>query len=288
MRTKKIIAGVCASLMLAASAIPTVTAAESVKVTVGNTTAAPGETFSVKMELSDIPSAGINACDFGIKYDSSVLTITDVALGDLAKGDDTSVEGMPDPWTYNIEENLVCVTYGVGTTNTDFYMTGSGTFLTISGTVSETAAAGTKSNLDVVAVDRLIKPSSSSVNDEIIFGVYGKDEEAPVVYDPTITNGYVEVTGGETNESTEATGETGNTGESIDFGEVSLLGDVDVDGRVNSTDIVILNQYLISITEYPLKSSTAYANADCDGNKELNSKDSMAIINHTLGAALLS
>ena len=106
MRTKKLLAGACASLMNAASAITTVTAAESVNVTIGNATAAPGETFTVKMELSDIPSAGINACDFGIKYDSSVLTIDDVALGDLAKGDDTSVEGMPDPFVYNIEDNL--------------------------------------------------------------------------------------------------------------------------------------------------------------------------------------
>lgn len=163
MRTKKLLAGVCASLMIAASAITTVTAAESVNVTIGNATAAPGETFTVKMELSDIPSAGINACDFGIKYDSSVLTIDDVALGDLAKGDDTSVEGMPDPFVYNIEDNLVCVTYGVGTSNTDFYMTGSGTFLTISGTVSKSAAPGTKSDLEIVAVDRLTTPTSSSV-----------------------------------------------------------------------------------------------------------------------------
>lgn len=194
MRTKKLLAGACASLMIAASAITTVTAAESVNVTIGNATAAPGETFTVKMELSDIPSAGINACDFGIKYDSSVLTIDDVALGDLAKGDDTSVEGMPDPFVYNIEDNLVCVTYGVGTSNTDFYMTGSGTFLTISGTVSQSAAPGTKSDLEIVAVDRLTTPTSSSVNDEIIFGLYGSDEEV-IVYDPTITNGYVEVEG---------------------------------------------------------------------------------------------
>ena len=49
MRTKKLLAGACASLMIAASAITTVTAAESVNVTIGNATAAPGETFTVKM-----------------------------------------------------------------------------------------------------------------------------------------------------------------------------------------------------------------------------------------------
>ena len=283
MRTKKLLAGACASLMIAASAITTVTAAESVNVTIGNATAAPGETFTVKMELSDIPSAGINACDFGIKYDSSVLTIDDVALGDLAKGDDTSVEGMPDPFVYNIEEDLVCVAYGVGTTNTDFYMTGSGTFLTISGTVSESAAPGTKSDLEIVAVDRQTTPTSSSVNDEIIFGLYSSDEEAPIVYDPTITNGYVEVEGEATTEES-----TGNTGTSIDFGEVTLLGDTNRDDVIDSTDIVVLNKYLLNKVQYPLQDSSAYANGDCDKDKDLTTKDSLFIILHVLGIELLN
>lgn len=283
MRTKKLLAGACASLMIAASAITTVTAAESVNVTIGNATAAPGETFTVKMELSDIPSAGINACDFGIKYDSSVLTIDDVALGDLAKGDDTSVEGMPDPFVYNIEEDLVCVAYGVGTTNTDFYMTGSGTFLTISGTVSESAAPGTKSDLEIVAVDRQTTPTSSSVNDEIIFGLYSSDEEAPIVYDPTITNGYVEVEGEATTEES-----TGNTGTSIDFGEVTLLGDTNRDDVIDSTDIVVLNKYLLNKVQYPLQDSSAYANGDCDKDKDLTTKDSLFIIQYVLGIELLN
>lgn len=268
--------------MIAASAITTVTAAESVNVTIGNATAAPGETFTVKMELSDIPSAGINACDFGIKYDSSVLTIDDVALGDLAKGDDTSVEGMPDPFVYNIEDNLVCVTYGVGTSNTDFYMTGSGTFLTISGTVSQSAAPGTKSDLEIVAVDRLTTPTSSSVNDEIIFGLYGSDEEV-IVYDPTITNGYVEVEGEATTEES-----TGNTGTSIDFGEVTLMGDTNRDDVIDSTDIVVLNKYLLNKVQYPLQDSSAYANGDCDKDKDLTTKDSLFIIQHVLGIELLN
>lgn len=282
MRTKKLLAGACASLMITASAITTVTAAESVNVTIGNATAAPGETFTVKMELSDIPSAGINACDFGIKYDSSVLTIDDVALGDLAKGDDTSVEGMPDPFVYNIEDNLVCVTYGVGTSNTVFYMTGSGTFLTISGTVSQSAAPGTKSDLEIVAVDRLTTPTSSSVNDEIIFGLYGSDEEV-IVYDPTITNGYVEVEGEATTEES-----TGNTGTSIDFGEVTLMGDTNRDDVIDSTDIVVLNKYLLNKVQYPLQDSSAYANGDCDKDKDLTTKDSLFIIQHVLGIELLN
>ncbi|MDE5649030.1 MAG: dockerin type I repeat-containing protein, partial [Oscillospiraceae bacterium] len=187
--------------------------------------------------------------------------------------------GMPDPFQCNIEDDLVCIIYGLGTTNTDYYMTGSGTFLTISGTVSETAASGTKSDLEIVAVDRTTTPTSTAVNEDIIFGYLGSDEEAPVIYDPTITNGYVEVTGDDTTDNTEDT--------SIDFGEVSKLGDVNVDGLVNSTDIVVLNKYLISASKYQLSSATAYANADCDMDKSLTSKDSMAIVNHILEVTLL-
>lgn len=68
----------------------------------------------------------------------------------------------------------------------------------------------------------------------------------------------------------------------IDWSRV-LYGDVDVDGAVNSTDIVILNQYLLSKEEYPLKNATAMENADTVYDKEIKSNDSMAIINFVLG-----
>lgn len=72
----------------------------------------------------------------------------------------------------------------------------------------------------------------------------------------------------------------------IDWSRV-LYGDVDVDGTVNSTDIVILNQYLLSKEEYPLKNATALENADTVYDKEIKSNDSMAIINYILGISSL-
>ena len=126
-------------------------------------------------------------------------------------------------------------------------------------------------------------PTSSSVNDEIIFGLYSSDEEAPIVYDPTITNGYVEVEGEATTEES-----TGNTGTSIDFGEVTLLGDTNRDDVIDSTDIVVLNKYLLNKVQYPLQDSSAYANGDCDKDKDLTTKDSLFIIQHVLGIELLN
>ncbi len=67
----------------------------------------------------------------------------------------------------------------------------------------------------------------------------------------------------------------------IDWDRV-LYGDVNVDKSVNSTDVVVLNKYLLSDEAYALKNATAKENANCVYDEELNSKDSMAIINYVL------
>ena len=279
MRTKKVLAGVVASLMLAA-AMPTVMAADSFGVTISNQKVAAGEEFKLTMDMSDIPAEGINACDFGIKYDSSVLTISDVALGDIASAKDNStVEGMPGPFEYGVEDGLISVIYGLGTTDSSYYIKGSGTFLTITGTVSETAAAG-KYDLSVVAVDR--KGKDDAVNTDVIFANYDANGKA-TVYTPTFTDGYVEVEG-DTTEPTEATEPTTEASQpSIEFGKVTKVGDVDVDGAISATDAVLLNKYILSSTEYPLASPTAYANADCVTDKKIDLSDSSALIGVLIG-----
>ena len=190
MKAKKILAGVCASVMLAATAIPVVSAADSVKVTVGNTKAKAGENFSVTVDLADIPAAGINGCDFGIKFDSSVISITGVEKGALAKDDTDALDGVKSLET-NVENGFVSIVYGVSGTT----VTGSGTFVTLTGKVNASAAAGTKADLKVVAIDRTAKPAGSETNADIIFGYLKDDNKTFVNYDPTITNGWVEVEG---------------------------------------------------------------------------------------------
>ncbi len=62
-----------------------------------------------------------------------------------------------------------------------------------------------------------------------------------------------------------------------------LVGDVDQDGYVNSTDIVILNKYLTDPEKYPLVNEDAYLAAntkldyDANGNPLLNNEDVQAI-----------
>lgn len=272
MKAKKILAGACASLMLATVAIPAVSAAETVKVTVGNAKAAAGEKFSVTVDLSDIPAAGINACDFGIKYDSSALSITSVKAGALAKEDTAALDGVSALET-GLDAGFVSVIYGLGTTDTSSYMTGSGTFITLEGTVSNAAKAG-KYDLEIVPVDRLANPDGSATNSDIIFGNLAEDNTTYTVYDPTITNGYVEVTGNveETGETGE-TGETEETSESIDLPPVTKLGDVDCNDEVALADSIMLSKYLLSKEMYPL-TPQGLANADVTKDGEVGPTDS--------------
>lgn len=301
MKSKKILAGVCASLMLAATAIPTVTAADTVKVTVGNAQAKAGATFSIDVELDSIPAAGINACDFGIKYDSSIITVTGVTAGPLAKADDASLSGVNALET-NIENGLVSVIYGLGTTEA---MTGSGVFLTLTGKVSASASAGDKANLEIVAVDRLAAPTVSTNNEDIIFGNLGSDNVTATVYTPTITNGWVEVIGDEqptekpTGEqpTTEApTTETPTTEKPTTQGPTTAaptppvdikptaLGDVDCNGEACAVaDIVILSKYLINQSIVTI-TPQGLANANVNFDDIVDSRDLMSITEFALGA----
>lgn len=266
MKAKKILAGACASLMLATVAVPAVSAAETVKVTVGNAKAEAGGKFSVTVDLSDIPAAGINACDFGIQYDSSALSITSVKAGELAKEDTATLEGVSALET-GIDAGFVSVIYGLGTTDAGSYMTGSGTFVTLEGTVSNTAKAG-KYDLEIVPVDRLANPDGSATNSDIIFGNLAEDNTTYTVYDPTIVNGYVEVTG-----DVVETGETEETSESIDLPPVTMLGDVDDNGEVALADSIMLSKYLLSAQMYPL-TPQGLANADVTKDGEVGTTDS--------------
>ena len=320
MKAKKILAGVCASVMLAATAIPVVSAADSVKVTVGNTKAKAGEDFSVTVDLADIPAAGINGCDFGIKFDSSVISITGVEKGALAKDDTDALDGVKSLET-NVENGFVSIVYGVSGTT----VTGSGTFVTLKGKVNASAAAGTKADLKVVAIDRTAKPAGSETNADIIFGYLKDDNKTFVNYDPTITNGWVEVEGeaptqapteaptqapteAPTQAPTQAPPTEAPTNAPVDNPtqapsqapatdaptqaptqaptakadvKPTKLGDVDLNTIVELNDIIVLAKYLINSTAYPLNDQ-AKANADVNKDTLINVADLSKLIEHNL------
>ncbi|MGN1480640.1 pectate lyase family protein [Porcipelethomonas sp.] len=68
----------------------------------------------------------------------------------------------------------------------------------------------------------------------------------------------------------------------------TLYGDVNLDGTVSSTDVVLLNKYLLSQTEYPLPELSSYANADCEYDGIIDLVDSSKITENVLGITPLS
>jgi len=69
--------------------------------------------------------------------------------------------------------------------------------------------------------------------------------------------------------------------EIIDWDYV-LYGDVNLDQKISSADVVALNKYLVNKTAYALKNATARENADCKYDTVLSQEDSVAIINFCL------
>jgi len=302
MKAKKILAGVCASMMLAATTIPNVLAA-GVNLTVGSAKAKAGETFSVKVDLAPASGSKINGCDFGIKYDSSVITITGVEKGELAKDDTDSLDGVKSLET-NIESGLVSIVYGVSGTAID----GSGTFVTLTGKVNASAKAGDKSPLEVVAIDRQAKPTGTDKNADIIIGYLEDDNKTFTNYTPTIVNGVVEVEG--TSEPTTvpkdepttvpkdepttlpkddptapqtepSTPPTDKPADVVNPAKVSKLGDVDLNGLVELNDIIVLAKNLLNAKSNPLNDEQK-ANADVTKDGAVNSADLSKIIEHNL------
>ena len=67
-----------------------------------------------------------------------------------------------------------------------------------------------------------------------------------------------------------------------------LMGDVNQDGVVDTTDVRELNKYLMSDTQFPLSEKAILAanvinDYDNDGNPKIESKDAMKITNYCLG-----
>ncbi len=298
MKTKKLIAGLISAVTMATvSASAIATAAEAFNVKISSAEAAAGEDFTLTMDLSNIPADGINGCEFGISYDPSLVSISNVALGDGVYADD---EGLVNPLEYNIESDVVSVMYAIGSQDAANYLKGDVSFLNISGTVKSDAAAGSKATFKVVPIDRASTPGSTDQNADIVFGHMTSDDKI-TKYDPTFTDGVLTVNGEKPigSDSTKPTQPKPTASEStkptqpkptaapptVNFGKPSKYGDVNVDGKVNVTDVVKLNLYLLDSEQYPLGNETvgadvAAANADVVRDQVLNSSDSLLIMNY--------
>lgn len=275
MKTKRMIAGLAAAATLIAATVSSVaTAAESVGVKISSQEVKAGGSYELTLSLENIPSAGINACDFGISYDSSLVTVDSLALADGV----TATEGdLPSPFEYNIESDVVSVMYALGASDASSYLKGSTALLTISGTVNKDAKAGSDAVFKIVPVDRASAPGSSTSNSSVIFGCMGADGTA-TAYTPQYTDGHVTVAGSTVaTDPTTATDPT-NPPATEDIADGTKYGDVNVDNDISVADVVELNKYLLN-TSMTLKPG-GKENADVVRDNSIDTKDSTLLVNY--------
>ncbi len=233
---KAVSAAAAAVISASMMCVPYVSAAQELKISVDSITAQAGEQFEVNVNLSDVPAAGISGIEFAVKYDSALITVTDVVEGEASKtgasdgeldkeGDlaDSSVNGSYSCLSYNINKNnsTVDIIWLTGL-DSSYYIRNDGVLLTIKGTVNGNASG--KAELEVVPISR----SNIDGDNNSIYATVGDDAELSV---PEIQNGVISIS-----QDTES--------------DPSVIkGDVNTDGTVDVRDVTLMNQFIVQISD---------------------------------------
>ena len=296
MGTKRFFAGAVAFVMTVMStAAITASAADTVKVAADKVTAAAGKEFSLNVSLSGVPKDGIRACEFALKYDSSIIEVTGVKAGTIAdtgadaKEADISKEA-PSFGVNYATAGVVNVEWSTGLTSSDYWIKSDGVLFTVEGTVKSTAKAGDVSKVEIVLIDRASFEGSSDKNTEIVFA--NISGSTVTKYETSVSNGSVTVEGTEPTDAptkptdaptTEATTATSPEATKATSGNVDpnvKYGDVNVDGEVGIADVVLLNKYLVKSASL---SEQGKANADAYSDEKLDASDALSILKFLVG-----
>nr|AEV59005.1 scaffoldin C [Ruminococcus flavefaciens] len=237
MKTKKVVVGAIAAAMLSLSVcslMPVAAAGETVQISAGKTTARVGGEFSVDVSLADIPSSGIQALDFAVTYDSSVLTITSVDAGALVTKIPQSADAsasLSDLYESSINKNegYVSLIWSTAAEDSSYWLKGDGVFCTIKGTVSSSAKNGTTTPLSIKPIDRETYSGSKKVNGTIGCGYESNGK--PVKLEVKTIDGEVSI--GEP--ATQPT---------------IVRGDANCDGVVELADAILIMQSLANPDKY--------------------------------------
>ncbi len=270
MKTKRIIASALAFIMATTAAASSVFAAgETVTISASKTEASAGSSFSVDISFSGVPATAIQSCEFAIKYDSSVLSITGVDAGEItntgADNAESDISGdCPAFFEDHSVNGTINMTWCTGLEDKNYWISEDGVFATISGTVASGAAAG-EYPIEIVAISR---DDLNGTNDSIYAGYV--ENESAVEYSTSVANGAVIIVG-ETQVTTTGTTTTTN---SIEISDV-LYGDTNLDGVVTLVDLVYLNKRLSNAVKFNAQQE---ANADCKKDGEIVSSDATALL----------
>ncbi|MCI7258259.1 MAG: cohesin domain-containing protein [Ruminococcus sp.] len=267
MKTKRTMAGILAMAMAASAlAFNPVFAAGEIGISAEKVSAKAGAEFTLAVSLKDVPSTGVGGCEFSLAYDSSIVTVTGVTAGTIAQtgADDqeSAFAGEAPSFDSNFSAaGVIDVIYSTGLTDSAYMVKQDGVFLTITGTVNESAKVGDVSDFKIQPIDRETTPGSGTKNDQIVFASIAEDGTVSS-YDTVVSDGSVTVVGD--GEVTTATTTVSNptTTETTTGGTVTdNIGDVNLDGVVDILDAVMLNKYLAGVVQL---SDQAKRNANCD------------------------
>nr|AEV58491.1 scaffoldin C [Ruminococcus flavefaciens] len=281
MKTKKIVIGAMAAAMLSLSVCsiaPAVAADETVQISVSKTTAEAGGEFKVDVSLADIPTTGLQCCNFAIKYDPKVLTIKDITAGTLAGtvSGDASSSMLPNFNNYS-QEGLISVMWSTSVDDASKWLKGEGTFCTITGTVAAGTANGTVSEIAVLPTSRETYDGSGVMNDAFDCG-YLKDG-VKVNFNVKPNAGSVTIGSEETTTTPPATTTTTENKPGV-----SLRGDANLDNKVSVADAVAILQSIANKDKYALKPQGA-VNGDVEGNNDgITGADALRIQKWDAGA----
>lgn len=283
MKAKRTIAGVVALAVLASSvASMTALAASTVTLSASTDTVEAGDDFSIDVSLSDIPSTKINVLDFAVTYDSSVLTVSDVTIGDSAdtdtSGDSTADDAPVFSYSIHEDEGEIAISWTTGLSD-DAWISEDGVIFTITGTVSDDAEDG-EYPIEFAAISRETYEGSGEDNEDIVIGYIDGSDYA--TYTVETEAGAVIVGASDVETEPEEGDEdpfspTEGT-EEDDFD--GLYGDVNVDGAVNLADSVLLAQYLSDIADV---TDQGVDNGDVDKSGTTDATDASYLLQYQVG-----
>ncbi len=265
MKVRKIVAGLAAVSMLAAFSTQAVFAADTVTIKADDVSAKAGATFTMNVELSGVPAAGISVCEFAVTYDSSLVTITGVEVGAIADNGVDSAEQFEGVTAFESDfatAGVINVTYSTGMDDTAYWITEDGVFMTITGTVNASAEVGATTDFVLGAIQRETTEGSGVTNTEISVGNIDADYNV-TKFTAATENGSLTVVGDETDPTDPA-------------GDV-VYGDVDCNGKVEILDVIALSKSLMGSGTL---STQGAANADVDQNATINTTDALNIMKY--------
>lgn len=290
MKTKRTMAGILAMAMAASAlAFNPVFAAGGIGISAEKVSAKAGAEFTLAVSLKDVPSTGVGGCEFSLAYDSSIVTVTGVTAGTVAQTGADDQESVFAGEAPSFDNNfstagVIDVIYSTGLTDSAYMVKQDGVFLTITGTVNESAKVGDVSEFKIQPIDRETTPGSGTKNDQIVFASIAEDETVSN-YDTVVSDGSVTVVGDSetttavttttgSESTTTATKETTVTKDTADTKETTTgsedeanYGDANLDGKVDLTDAVTLNKYLaglVTASEQAIKNMNVYLDDNVD------------------------